>query len=968
MLRKTKKVLLIFTAIFLCMVLTSPITTVSALDTSDVDGNAGSGGGINTDSCTSGYCWATSYHFNDDPSNGASAEGLRLTIVDKNGKKVTGTYSHDYFRSGIYNELKNTKQTVYYNKYRKTNGNKSAVIKYSNSSRQLRTVKFEKSRLSNASVLNLPRIWPREGETGSNTRVLDYFINMATNNTSKFMKMLKDDLGYDYYNDKNADEHFLEFEPITAINYNAGERFYVGTVTELMAFMWNHGNRTDTKLGMLYAFAVAGSRALYLSSDQNTSGGFNSRYVSTNDPVIQYNPNNSGGVNYNLDILGSKLFSGNGNTPNPYAHGILWFYSMLPKCDWTNPDHFKDTNGDGKPDSGPGGTNCCVDSSITSSHTKDEIEFAYPICGSCDVNSEPPTATTPSCGTDGSSKTHTFMDTVSWKCMYLDKSKTQMYKVSTINSYCTVYCKESTDLTLPGSYQGYVMTGSSFIWPNSSKYRLSVSGTRECKVKIDYQNWYDDYQSASSSTKTSLVNQIRSCTSDSVLNNRKFAYDLQPTITLSGYKGYRNGKDEDGSTTGSVELVSKKDPTELTNYSVSYSGTVSNFSTSAAGIQAYAESIWDYKTYTATTENQYVLPNDLYSYTNKKTGIISYRAPNSEEIGNYTNRGYGSLAVDDSTIPSGQNEKKGNTVTLTYKKISANNDATHFDKYAKSYTCQYNVKKGDSVVCDYQNPEQFKDLDGDGEPDSGPNGENCCNHFLVQFEGDEEKIQELLEKYPICRSSLNTKCDYNNPSQYTGAPYGTTPGKGPDGINCCEDLRDNYVSYGLTYQEFKQLEQKYQCAGNTGTCSPIPTINDKSCCSDPKYQDYPVCKMEGGINVIYREISLSNPFLSEDGKTRTPGSNWNSKNNYLVSKYITNNRDAEEEEIYTEKPMYIFELDSAAISEIRRYNRGHKFDDFELECADGKDCQSRFIESYLTDTGNTCTTNKGHDISRCNKD
>src|SRR5699024_4202334 len=172
-----------------------------------------------------------SYHFNDDPSNGASAEGLRLTIVDKNGKKVTGTYSHDYFRRGIYNELKNTKQTVYYNKYRKTNGNKSAVIKYSNSSRQLRTVKFEKSRLSNASVLNLPRIWPREGETGSNTRVLVYFINMATNNTSKFMKMLKDDLGYDYYNDKNADEHFLEFEPITAINYNAGERFYVGTVT-----------------------------------------------------------------------------------------------------------------------------------------------------------------------------------------------------------------------------------------------------------------------------------------------------------------------------------------------------------------------------------------------------------------------------------------------------------------------------------------------------------------------------------------------------------------------------------------------------------------------------------------------------------------------------------------------------------------------------------------------------------------
>lgn len=126
--------------------------------------------------------------------------------------------------------------------------------------------------------------------------------------------------------------------------------------------------------------------------------------------------------------------------------------------------------------------------------------------------------------------------------------------------------------------------------------------------------------------------------------------------------------------------------------------------------------------------------------------------------------------------------------------------------------------------------------------------------------------------------------------------------------------------------------------------------------------------MEGGINVLYREISLSHPFLSEDGKTRTPGDNWNSKNNYLVSKYITNNRDVKEEDIYTEKPMYIFELNSQTISTIRSYNRGHKFDDFELKCKDGRDCQSRFIESYLTDTGSTCTTNRGHNISRCNKD
>ena len=64
------------------------------------------------------------------------------------------------------------------------------------------------------------------------------------------------------------------------------------------------------------------------------------------------------------------------------------------------------------------------------------------------------------------------------------------------------------------------------------------------------------------------------------------------------------------------------------------------------------------------------------------------------------------------------------------------------------------------------------------------NGENCCNHFLVQFEGDEEKIAELLEKYPICNvDNGNTKCDYNNPSQYVGAFFGGVDEKGQPSSN-----------------------------------------------------------------------------------------------------------------------------------------------------------------------------------------
>lgn len=913
---------------------------------------SGGGGGTNLQDCSSGWCFDFRYTSEQDQVV-AGAEGLRLTVVDKKGNKVQGTRSYDYFRTATYNAVMDSEYTggqVYYNQGKANNGNKGAVHTHS--------AFFVKGRYPYAGQWNgIPHIITANAQS-FNTQTLNFIKNYVNSNPNGFMNMLKNDLQYDMSKDTGLGERYLQFEPLMAVYHGSAANTYVGTATEIMTLLKSKIGRLPNleAYGLAWGILVDCNVAVHLSD----ASGMNKRNFTY--PYIAPGMFEA--------ITGAKTdpfdtyFSNDGK--NAYGHGVLWLTELFP-CDWNNPDHFKDTNGDGIPDSGPGGANCCVSPSITASHSKEEIEFAYPICGSCDVNTQPPQANTPACGTDGSSKNHTFTDTVSWRCMYLDKDRTQMYKVSSINKYCSVYCKESTSLLLPGSYQGYVMTGSSFIWPNSSKYRLDISGTRECKVKVDYKTWYDEYKDAAASTKASLEQQMKNCASDNVLNTRQFAYDLQPTIKLSGYKGYRNGKDEDDSTVGSVELTAKKQPIELTQYSIKYSGSVAEFSTSSTGIQKFAETLWDNKSYVATTQNQYVLPNDLYSYANKKTGILSYRKPNSDKIDHYTNRGYGSLAVDDSTIPSGSNEKKENTVTLSYKKISANNDETHFDRYTKDYTCQYNVKRGNVTVCDYQNPEHFKDIDGDGLPDSGPNGEDCCNHFITEFEGDTEKIEELKNKYPICKNT-NAKCDYKNPSQYIGAPYGTTPGKGPNGQNCCDDLKANYVKYGLTYQQFKQLEQKYQCSGGNGTCTPIPTVYDKSCCSDPKYQNYPVCKMEGGINVLYREISLSHPFLSEDGKTRTPGDNWNSKNNYLVSKYITNNRDVKEEDIYTEKPMYIFELNSQTISAIRSYNRGHKFDDFELKCKDGRDCQSRFIESYLTDTGSTCTTNRGHNISRCNKD
>lgn len=924
------------------------------------DGSGG-GGNIDLSKCSSGWCFDFLYT-SEKAFEVAGAEGLRLTVVDKNGKKIDGTRSYDYFRPATYNMVMNSNYTggeVHFNKFKATRGNKKAVHSSG--------VDFTSGKYTYAGQWSgIPTIISAENRS-FNTEVFNFLKKEANSNTEAFMNRLRNDLGYDF---SNVNGTYIQFEPIMAIYRNNASQTYVGTATEIMTLLRNNVdpnlNRSNEYYGMAWGIMVDANIAVYLSnSGSMDKHDFTYPYASGNR-IVKLRTGK-------LNPL-KEFFSSNGK--NAYGHGVLWMQELIP-CNWNNPEHFKDTDGDGEPDSGPGGTNCCVDPSITANHSQEEIEFAYPVCGSCDVNDEPPTSTTPACGTDGTGKVHSFTDTVSWECMYQDDSRNQMYKVSNINSYCTVYCKESTNLELPGSYQGFVPTGTSFIWPNSSTYSLTVSGTRQCKVKFDYMNWLDDYNNASSSTKNSLMNQLNACSNDNALNKGTFAYNLEPTISISGYKGYMNGRDE----SERLELISKNDATNITMYDVSYSGSVSNVSTSESGLRQFAKTLWENKTFTTSTSNQYVLPNDLYSYTNKQTGIISYRKPadadsdeSTDGTEKYTNRGYGSWAVDDSTIPSDANRKIGNEITITYKGISASNNESHFDGYAKNYTCQYNVERSNVAVCDYQNPEQFLDLDGDGEPDSGPNGENCCNHFLVQFEGDEEKIAELLEKYPICNvDNGNTKCDYNNPSQYVGAPYGTSPGKGPNGTNCCEDLRDNYLSYGLSYAQFQELEQKYGCdSGNgpdpEGTCTPIPTVNDKSCCSDPAYADYPVCQYEGGIPVLYREISLSHPFLSEDGSTRDPGDNWQSKNNYLVSKYITNNRGVKEDLVYQEEPMYVFELDSATIQEIRAENKGHKFDEFELTCTNGGNCISTFFEKYLSGTAATCTSDKGHDISRCDKD
>lgn len=105
-----------------------------------------------------------------------------------------------------------------------------------------------------------------------------------------------------------------------------------------------------------------------------------------------------------------------------------------------------------------------------------------------------------------------------------------------------------------------------------------------------------------------------------------------------------------------------------------------------------------------------------------------------------------------------------------------------------------------------------------------------------------------------------------------------------------------------------------------------------------------------GVDVIFRIVSLTNPFPGKDGNGRTPGSNWDSDS---IKLYITNNRNLKDpERIYFDRePMYEINLTPTIIRQIRSYNRIQSlydrggYADFNLDCqvGTGRQCTSKFI-------------------------
>lgn len=124
---------------------------------------------------------------------------------------------------------------------------------------------------------------------------------------------------------------------------------------------------------------------------------------------------------------------------------------------------------------------------------------------------------------------------------------------------------------------------------------------------------------------------------------------------------------------------------------------------------------------------------------------------------------------------------------------------------------------------------------------------------------------------------------------------------------------------------------------------------------------------EKGTKIIYRPISLTNPFPYTENEGdyayRAFGGNWSQS---LAETYVLNNRNVSDYDVYELEPLYTITLTPSDIKSIREYNKTHNYNDFNLTCTDGYNCLSSFLwnDFYkIIDNDNSCASSTGWDMN-----
>ena len=926
-----KKYLNLFTVLFVTLFI--GMMNPSALITGGAASSAGVGGG------------SGGGNFEGEWNNG-QYEGIRLTLVDKDGKRISGTQSID-FRS----EKSLANPIAYFNTDITHNSKKELWNSNGEASFNVQSVTVNAPDLGdfvNDTDFSFPR-YQGEYITNINGSGSDYFYNlfynMSYNNRQGFMQILNAMTISGNYEAhvKNRDvcgslkDGYLIIEPTTMITIRGEQYILTASEAILMARQLNSQNLYNSA-GFRYNMYFA----IFVDNRVSSLAGFSQ---------VQTIINGLSCPNFD-NCEAPTVDEFNRNKTFGYSVGVFKFADLYDEIPCTT---------------------TCYSITSTCNETK------------CDNTNKNNNRT---CETK----------TSSYECSYEQYDEgihaSGEQKIKLIDGVCSLYCTEEATVYYPGNVSPAITLGTNFTWPTKTTglYPLKTSAKLKCKVEMNdgsavtqaclnaaanrtyqYDNGNEVAQLIYNDTsKDKEIPLQQHCMSGSSVNGDSV------TITNSCYYTLPNGE---------KSLISKETVKFVNKVAVEATAATSNY---------------------ILTKYHGVLPIGGYHWTDegefsKEMFANSYKL----EITNLPLGFNGEFTSKLNSTPYVCNYK----VTKGIKGVvypclcppGTPNDGLDLYSYIKDNTMT--CTDAQHTYCDKSDINLACPLDSDKPGERPAEFVTCMDtydyNYCVQENcyitpPDSFCIRKTDNVKVILTDCLKTK-DWLTCEQEAGCTE-TPPGACPPGSahperNCVE-----YVANGGTEAQcIAEWCNDPSCIGDN--CEYIcPKDSDyypmdiSSCVGGQRgagktLQDalnycYKDCYKSGfGIagsgTIIYRTISLENPFPSMNGdktisqtglsigmfndtvRGRYPGTNWKSVD--LVRDKILNNRGYDGSAIYQEaEPLYVIELDAKAIQEIRKYNKeqmkqDNGYADFTLTCTNGAYCRSN---KFLRSSRFTTATNK----------
>lgn len=351
-----------------------------------------------------------------------------------------------------------------------------------------------------------------------------------------------------------------------------------------------------------------------------------------------------------------------------------------------------------------------------------------------------------------------------------------------------------------------------------------------------------------------------------------------------------------------------------------------------------------------STTREYDLKDGYYYYVNKLNNTSVHTITGNIE--NYSTIGFSNMPI---SFDAKVGTKNSNYYYNLNLKININTDNPFASILnSQNYTCHYKVKdNNNSCKCpegtDYDGKDLYCEINAYNE--KYKEEITCSDGQKILCDASsviEEPVSCPPDDCPTDSPKYNT--DYMRNCVFLGGTYNSClPG--------CYDVTDQLTCpddpEGIT-----SMTEKYRDCVQTKMSQGLNKEEAKKAC-------LLFCESKNaGIKIIYRTISLSNPFPSYDADAkitqsglkkgmfndnifgRYPGSNWNSEK--IVKQVILNNRGVDGDEVYNKTPLYTFVLNSKTIKEIRKYNKKNDYDDFKLSCK--KNNSSACVSSFVHNT------------------